>query len=430
MTLGVDDTETPNLKLPQPRFNKRTWHNDFYKAMSIVDAVLTQFIAIAGFAGVWDNSTAYAAGAVVVDQDDALLYRANTGHTSTATGTFAAYRTANPTHWELQAVQEDPMSVWAPNTAYTVRDFVVDNQRYAVCIEAHTSGSDFDNDSAKWSILIDLSAVVAGSLPVFSAPDANKHVGLDGTGSAYVLKTAAESRTDLALGTIATQAAAAVAITGGSINGTIIGGTSAANGTFASLSASSGNLNGVDIGPSVRATAIRSVTLNVSQGVTLSASVAQGSVETFNQTRFVATLTAAQNNLADNTIILFDTIPFESDLGGAGGFNTGTGRYTVPTGEPTGLWLLHGAITLTDVDSACTLVGVRLRKNGSTIRSKRFNPSIAPADFSNLCLDITALDFGAPGDIYDLVYDQTGGANQSDVQTTFGTSDFSGIRMA
>ena len=51
--------------------------------------------------------------------------------------------------------------------------------------------------------------------------------------------TAATARTNLGLGSIATQAASSVAITGGSVNGTTVGASTASTGAFTTLSASS-----------------------------------------------------------------------------------------------------------------------------------------------------------------------------------------------
>lgn len=59
-----------------------------------------------------------------------------------------------------------------------------------------------------------------------------------GNGTTWVVESGATARTSLGLGSIATQAASAVAITGGTINGTTIGATTAAAGTFTSLTAS------------------------------------------------------------------------------------------------------------------------------------------------------------------------------------------------
>jgi len=59
-----------------------------------------------------------------------------------------------------------------------------------------------------------------------------------GNGTAWVVESGSTARTSLGLGSIATQEASSVAITGGTINGTTIGATTAAAGTFTSLTAS------------------------------------------------------------------------------------------------------------------------------------------------------------------------------------------------
>lgn len=63
-----------------------------------------------------------------------------------------------------------------------------------------------------------------------------------GDGTKFVGESGATARTSLGLGSIATQAASAVAITGGTINGTAIGGATAAAGAFTTIGAT-GNLS-------------------------------------------------------------------------------------------------------------------------------------------------------------------------------------------
>ena len=59
-----------------------------------------------------------------------------------------------------------------------------------------------------------------------------------GNGTTWVAESGATARTSLGLGTIATQDASSVTITGGTINGTAIGGSTAAAGAFTTVSAS------------------------------------------------------------------------------------------------------------------------------------------------------------------------------------------------
>lgn len=59
-----------------------------------------------------------------------------------------------------------------------------------------------------------------------------------GNGTTWVVESGSTARTSLGLGSIATQAASSVAITGGTINGTTIGATTPAAGTFTSLTSS------------------------------------------------------------------------------------------------------------------------------------------------------------------------------------------------
>ena len=59
-----------------------------------------------------------------------------------------------------------------------------------------------------------------------------------GNGTTWVVESGSTARTSLGLGSIATQSAGSVAVTGGAINGTTIGATTPAAGTFTSLTSS------------------------------------------------------------------------------------------------------------------------------------------------------------------------------------------------
>lgn len=166
---------------------------------SIIDAVLAKFIALNNFVGVWDNSTAYTVGQRVTDDVDGNIYQCVIAHTSSATGTFAAYRAANTNTWINATTPERFRGTWATGTAYVVRDFVVDNGRYAVCISTHTSGASFNADSTRWTVLIDVSLA---SFP--DPPVASSMIVRDAANTIYEAKTFAQVRTLLALNEYAT----------------------------------------------------------------------------------------------------------------------------------------------------------------------------------------------------------------------------------
>jgi hypothetical protein len=121
--------------------------------------LLNLYVPVKGVLGVWQNSTTYIVGNVLVDQVDGFLYRVEIDHVSGASPTtFAGDRAANPTYWSLATTIERFAGSWVAATEYKVAEFVSNGNQYAICKEAHESGVDFDVDVAagKWDVLIDI----------------------------------------------------------------------------------------------------------------------------------------------------------------------------------------------------------------------------------------------------------------------------------
>lgn len=147
---------TPNYGLYQSTFDERFWHDRMNNNLSIIDATLAKFIGTYNIVGVWENSTAYTVGQVVVDEISGLLYECDVAHTSPATPTtFTTALANNPAYWTLFSLPARLRGAWTEATAYELGDFIVHEAIYAVCILAHTSGSTFAGDSANWEYLVD-----------------------------------------------------------------------------------------------------------------------------------------------------------------------------------------------------------------------------------------------------------------------------------
>lgn len=93
-------TKTTNYRMNQPDFAVSGWHDDVNDNFAAMDALLYSFVNIANFQGIWQNSTAYTVGQILVDGTDSSLWECQTAHTSIATPTtFAADRLATPANW-------------------------------------------------------------------------------------------------------------------------------------------------------------------------------------------------------------------------------------------------------------------------------------------------------------------------------------------
>lgn len=130
----------------------------------LLDAILATAISISNFTGDYQNSTVYSVGDKAVDTVTGAIYTALVGHTSSATSTFAEARAANPTFWQAYALDAESRGAWTTATLYAINDFVVSGYKYAVCVEAHTSGATFESDGSKWEVLVDLTSAVTDAM--------------------------------------------------------------------------------------------------------------------------------------------------------------------------------------------------------------------------------------------------------------------------
>jgi hypothetical protein len=137
-----------------PRWNAYEWDN--WRAL---DGILGGLTGGVIYRGEWALSTAYLVGDRVFDPVSGYVYYCQVAHTSPASGTFAAYRTANPTHWRNNVEVPIYKGAWAAATAYYRNDIVfVAPTKYYFCIAAHTSSGAFATDIANWTLLFDIVA--------------------------------------------------------------------------------------------------------------------------------------------------------------------------------------------------------------------------------------------------------------------------------
>jgi len=164
MSIGAIRDRTEHFEFIYPNFNFPSWHSYIDKNFALIDALLYLITGISDLRGIWENSTAYVVGDRAVDEDTSVVYQCLVGHTSSASGTFAAHRSANPTHWQESTITPEFRGTWATATAYNNNDFVVRNNVYYVCVEAHTSGV-FATDltAVKWVALVDITAQVTAA---------------------------------------------------------------------------------------------------------------------------------------------------------------------------------------------------------------------------------------------------------------------------
>lgn len=156
-------TYTSRFRFGVPDFLDDPWHEAFEALIHQIDNALYQ-IVVAESVSFWANSTAYDVSDLVIDNLTGVMYTCGVSHTSPASPTtFAQDRVANPARWNPTANLPQQKGNWVTGTTYVPGDFVVESQRYAVCLVGHVAGT-FNTDLAagKWVILIDLSTLGVG----------------------------------------------------------------------------------------------------------------------------------------------------------------------------------------------------------------------------------------------------------------------------
>jgi hypothetical protein len=170
-------TLTPNLKLSELPANYHVWAKIMNTNLVMIDAAVNSFVELNGLRGAWSNSIHYYVGDVIIDAVSATMWQCQVDHISQPIPTtFLQDRTNHPTYWTTFSAPATARGVWTgPGTAYSVNDFVVHGQQYAVCIQANISTSSFDADVASgyWSVIIDLTLAGQGLLYVGDTAPAN-----------------------------------------------------------------------------------------------------------------------------------------------------------------------------------------------------------------------------------------------------------------
>lgn len=87
---------TTNLKLIKSLFDADTWHDNEYDNLDTIDAVLGSFIRSSSFKGNWQKNTAYTVGDIIVGDDRLRVVQVS--HTTDDTS-YTEYSEAHPTYY-------------------------------------------------------------------------------------------------------------------------------------------------------------------------------------------------------------------------------------------------------------------------------------------------------------------------------------------
>lgn len=163
---GAVDSYTKNFNLKKVNFNWVTWHDLEHENWDVIDALLYNVAAISNIQGVWENDAAVIIGDRYIDDTTGQIWEVQIAHTTAASGTFAADRTANPTYWlVIEPLTPVSKGIWSLSTPYTKNDYVQIEGVVAIAVDTHTSRSSgtIDDDIVHWNYLIDIRTDIAAT---------------------------------------------------------------------------------------------------------------------------------------------------------------------------------------------------------------------------------------------------------------------------
>ena len=105
---------TPFLKLQKPPFDTIPWDDALNGNMDILDAFISNYMAVPNYVGVLAEQLRYIAGQNVLGTSDGLIYTCLVSHVSaTSPTTFVDDRAAHPSYWVQTLAGSFPVSVYA-----------------------------------------------------------------------------------------------------------------------------------------------------------------------------------------------------------------------------------------------------------------------------------------------------------------------------
>lgn len=366
--------QTPNLGLERIPADKKIWAETMNNNLSLIDAAVGAYFFLNNLQGVWLNSHEYSVGQAVVDPDTGTVWTCRYQHISAMIPTtFLEDRTAHPTYWSVYSAPARARGAWTgPGTTYGVNDFVVAGPKYAVCIQAHTSTANFDNDvtSGYWSVLVDLSAAGSQVLPVpGGAADANKIVAVPPSGNGYTIIDGAALLAILGASSIgeAVFKAASQNDARAAIGAQIAGSYQAADATLAALAGNPTTAFGIALLALAAAADLRSA---AGLGTVATLNVGTGANQVV-QLDGSAKLPAVDGSQLVNVVHPYPTLTtHESVITANVALNNTSAYQTGPNlgSLPAGTYLVQGVIIVQDAAGAAN-IHARLRDDSTVHRS-------------------------------------------------------------